>query len=379
MKDNSNQTIGIVGGGQLGRMTLLEARRMAIPVHILTPQHPSPASDLADRYLVGSLYDSEKILQLAEQCDVISFEIEHIDVETLKKIEASGKRVAPSSRVLEIIQDKSVQKGVLRDHGLPVSNWDLLTESNTETLLNKYGYPVVQKACKGGYDGKGVFVLKGPEDLPHMIKAPSFFEEHIPFQKEIAVMVARNGRGETKAYPMTEMEFDPDTNICDITLVPSPEGEEIQRKAQNLALKAVEALEGEGIFGVEMFLTKDKEILINEIAPRPHNSGHYTIEGCITSQYEQYIRAIMNLPLGSTELIKPNVMVNLLGAPGFSGDTKVKGLEEALKIPGVFVHIYGKQVTKPYRKMGHITALADTVEEAMDKAVKARKLISIEA
>lgn len=379
MKANRYPTIGIIGGGQLGRMTILEARRMDIPVIVLTPEHPSPASDIANDYIVGSLYDTAKIKELAQLCDVITFEIEHVDVATLAELEQEGKQVIPSSRVLQIIQDKSIQKKVLRDQGLPLSSWDMLTSDNREALLNRYGYPVVQKSCKGGYDGKGVMVLKSPEDIPDMLEGETFLEEWVDFQMEIAVMVARNGKGEIKAYPVVEMEFNPETNICDTTIVPSTLNEELQKEAQELAIKSVEALEGVGIFGVEMFLTKDNKILINEIAPRPHNSGHYTIEGCVSSQYEQYIRTLLNLPLGSTELIQANVMINLLGAEGFEGPTVVSGYDKALEIPGVFLHIYGKSLTKPHRKMGHLTALGKTREEALEKAHKAKQLITIQS
>ena len=244
-------------------------------------------------------------------------------------------------------------------------------------MINKYGYPVVQKSCTGGYDGKGVFVLKSDADIPNMIKGESFFEEYVPFEKEIAIMVARNARGQVKTYPLVDMEFDPTTNMCDITVCPAKVSKEVEEKAKEIATKVIEALDGYGIFGVEMFLTKDGEILINEVAPRPHNSGHYTIEGCYTSQYEQYLRAIMNLPLGATDYIKPNVMINLFGEVGYSGETLVEGFDEALEIEGVNIHLYGKKETKPNRKMGHITVLDENTDLALEKAKKAKNLIKI--
>lgn len=372
-----NKVIGIVGGGQLGRMTIQEARKMDIEVVVLTPSHPSPASDIADDYIVGSLYDSEKIIELSEKCDILSYEIEHIDVETLKKVEASGKIVNPSSKVLEIIQDKSLQKQVLLDHGLPTSRFNHVTNENLDELLEDYGYPVVQKACKGGYDGKGVYVIKSKEDLADMIEAPSFFEEFVPFEREIATMVARNAKGQMEIYPIVDMVFDEDTNMCDITVCPSKIDTKIQEEARELAKKAVEAIDGVGIFGVEMFLTEEGELLINEIAPRPHNSGHYTIEGCLTSQYEQYLRAIMNLPLGSSEIVKPSVMINLFGEVGYDGKVEVEGFDKALEIKGVNVHLYGKKETKPHRKMGHITVLDNDTDIALEKAKRAKDLIKI--
>lgn len=377
MKNPKNKVIGIVGGGQLGRMTILEAKKMDVEVVVLTPSHPSPASDIADDYIIGDLYDSDKIVELSEKCDVLTYEIEHINVEVLKEIEAKGKIVNPSSEVLAIIQDKNLQKKVLKEKGLPTSQWDMLNENNLEELLEKYDFPVVQKACKGGYDGKGVFLLKTRDDLSNMIKAPSFFEKYIPFEREIAVMVARNKKGQVKTYPVVDMLFDDKTNMCDITMCPSTIGVSLREKAKDLAQKAVEAIDGVGIFGVEMFVTKDGEILINELAPRPHNSGHYTIEGCITSQYEQYLRAIMNLPLGSVDIVKPSVMINLFGEEGYSGKVEVENFDKALEIEGVNIHLYGKKETKPNRKMGHITVLDDDLEKALEKAKKAKSLLKI--
>ena len=377
MINPKNKVIGIVGGGQLGRMTILEAKKMDIEVVVLTPSHPSPASDIADDYIVGDLYDSEKILELSEKCDILTYEIEHINVDVLREIEEKGKIVNPSSKVLEIIQDKNLQKEVLREKGLPTSDWDLINEENVEELVEKYGFPLVQKACRGGYDGKGVLLIKNREELKNMIKLPSFFEKYVPFEREIATMVARNKKGDIAIYPVVDMVFDENTNMCDITVCPSSIEEELKVRAKDMACKAVEAMNGVGIFGVEMFVTHDGEILINEIAPRPHNSGHYTIEGCITSQYEQYLRAIMNLPLGATDIVKPSVMINLFGEVGYEGKVEVEGFDKALEVEGANIHLYGKKETKSNRKMGHITVLDDNIEKALKKAKEAKSLIKI--
>lgn len=377
MINPKNKVIGIVGGGQLGRMTILEAKKMDIEVVVLTPSHPSPASDIADDYIVGDLYDSEKILELAEKCDILTYEIEHINVDVLREIEERGKIVNPSSKVLKIIQDKNLQKEVLKEKGLPTSEWDLINEENVEELLEKYGFPLVQKACRGGYDGKGVLLIKNREELKNMIQVPSFFEKYVPFEREIATMVARNKKGDMAIYPVVDMVFDEDTNMCDITMCPSNIDEDLKLRAKDMARKAVEAMDGVGIFGVEMFVTHEGEILINEIAPRPHNSGHYTIEGCITSQYEQYLRAIMNLPLGSTEIVKPSVMINLFGEVGYEGKVEVEGFDKALGVEGANIHLYGKKETKSNRKMGHITVLDDNLEKALEKAKEAKSLIKI--
>jgi 5-(carboxyamino)imidazole ribonucleotide synthase len=377
MTNPKNKVIGIVGGGQLGKMTILEAKKMDIEVVVLTPSHPSPASDIADSYIVGDLYDSEKILELAEKCDVLTYEIEHINVDILREIEERGKIVNPSSKVLKVIQDKNLQKEILKEKGLPTSKWSLIDEENLEELVEKYGFPLVQKACRGGYDGKGVLFIKNREELKNMIKVPSFFEEYIPFEREIATMVARNKKGDIAIYPVVDMVFDENTNMCDITMCPSSIDSRLKSRAKDIACQAVEAIDGVGIFGVEMFVTHDGEIIINEIAPRPHNSGHYTIEGCITSQYEQYLRAIMNLPLGSTDIVKPSVMINLFGEVGYDGNVEVEGFDKALGVEGANIHLYGKKETKSNRKMGHITVLDDNLEKALEKAKEAKSFIKI--
>lgn len=374
-----HKIVGIIGSGQLGRMTIQEARRMNIYTIVLTDVHPSPASEIADEYIVGSLYDAAKIEELASKCDIITYEIEHINVQILKKLESEGKSVVPSARVLEIIQDKSKQKDLLKKSGLPTSDWIMYDGNNFEDAIAAFGFPLVQKTCKGGYDGKGVFVLKSRADHANLLKGETFFEKYVPFEKEIAVMVARNKSGEIKSYPLVEMEFDDKTNICDTVVVPARESEDVNRRAQEIAVKCIEALDADGIFGVELFLTKDKEIIVNEIAPRPHNSGHYTIEGCMTSQYEQFLRAVMNMPLGSTKLIMPSAMVNVLGEQGYSGKVCVEGLEEVLKIEGAYVHLYGKRETKPSRKMGHITVIAESAEEALEKANRAKNILKIKS
>ena len=372
-----NKKIGIIGSGQLGRMTIQEARKMDIYTNVLTPEIPSPSSDISNDYIIGDLYDAEKIKELANKSDIITYEIEHINVEVLKELEESGTDVYPSSKVIGLIQDKSKQKELLNKNSIPTSDW-MMYNDNIEEIVEKYGFPLVQKSCKGGYDGKGVFIIKNEKDIQNMIKGDSFFEKHIDFQIEVAVMVARNRAGDIKTYPLVEMVFDEKTNICDTVLVPARVSNEIKKEAEEIALKCIEALDGVGIFGVEMFLTKDNQILVNEIAPRPHNSGHYTIEACMTSQYEQYLRAIMDLPLGSTKLLSPAVMVNLVGEDKHTGNAIVKGAEDALAIEGAYLHIYGKRETKPFRKMGHATILDEDVKKAYEKAMKVKDLIRIE-
>lgn len=369
--------LGIIGGGQLGKMAILEARKMDIHTTVLTEEYPSPASEISNDHIVGSLYDAEKIRELASKVDVVTIEIEHINVEVLKELEAEGKEIYPQSKVIELIQDKSKQKELLNINNIPTSKWKMTTKESIKDDIKEFGFPVVQKSCRGGYDGRGVFILKEESDIDKMIEGESFLESFIPCEKEIAVMVARSAGGEIKTYPVVEMAFDERTNICDTVIAPAMVDASIAKLAKSLAIECVKALDGVGIYGVEMFLTAAGEVLINEIAPRPHNSGHYTIEGCRTSQYEQFIRAISNYSLGNTEILAPSCMVNVLGEDGYTGSVKVEGINEMLKVDSAYLHLYGKKDTKPFRKMGHITALSSTQEDALKKALDARNHLKI--
>lgn len=367
--------IGIIGGGQLGKMMTLEAKKMGFYVVVLDPTPRSPAGQVADEQIVAGFFDSERIEELVKGSDITTYDLEHIDVQTLKKLYDEGHRIHPSPYILEIIQDKFIQKEFLRKNGIPVPRYKLAKD--LESDAREFGFPVVQKARKGGYDGRGVFIIKNEEDLGNAIKGETYLEEFVEIEKELAVMVARNEKGEIACYPVVEMYFDEDANICDTVIAPARIEEKHSKIAREIATSVVEAFKGVGIFGIEMFLTKQGEILVNEIAPRPHNSGHYTIEACVTSQFEQHMRAIMNLPLGSTELLIPAVMVNLLGEEGHHGKPALIGLEEALAIKGLSLHFYGKKETRPYRKMGHFTVVDRDVEKALEKALKAKKILKV--
>lgn len=373
MKKFIDLKIGIIGGGQLGKMIVQEAKKMGLYVIILDPTPDSPASQIADEQIVSSLNSEEKIKELVNKCDITTFEIEHINTDILKKLEKTGKNIFPTSRVLEIIKDKSRQKEFLNEFNIPTSHWKRIDES--EPIYGSFGFPVVQKACRGGYDGRGVYVIKNKEDIENRLKTESFIEEYIDFEKELAIMVARNRKGEIKSYPLVEMIFDKDENICDMIITPARVDEDIYKKASAIATKCVEALDGVGVFGIEMFLTKDNRILVNEIAPRVHNSGHYSIEGCVTSQFEQHIRCIMGLPLGSTELLIPTVVINVLGDKNHHGVPDYVGVDESLEIPGVSIHIYGKKETRPYRKMGHVTIIDKKIDKAIEKAYRVKKIL----
>ena len=370
----SSLKLGIIGGGQLGKIMSQKAKKLGFHVTILDPTPNCPAAQVSDRQIVAGFYDKEKLEQLVKECDVTTFELEHVDTEVLKKLYDQDYKIFPSPYVMELIQDKYEQKKLLDEKGIAVPKYKKV-ESKDD--LKSFGLPVIQKARKGGYDGKGVMLLRDENDLNNSIKADSFIEELVDIDKELAIIVARNIEGEIAVYPVVEMLFDERVNICDIVMAPARISEDLEKIAKEMAIKSIEILDGVGIFGVEMFLTKKGEVLLNEIAPRPHNSGHYTFESCATSQFEQIIRAVTNLPLGSTKLISPSVMVNLLGEEGYEGEPFIEGIHEALEIPELSFHFYGKKETKPFRKMGHITVLSEDLDEALKKALKAKDILKI--
>jgi len=370
----SNLKLGIIGGGQLGKIMSQKAKKMGFHVTILDPTFNCPAAQVSDKHIMGGFHDKQMLEQLVQETDVTTFELEHVDTSILKELFDNGHIIHPSPYVIELIQNKYEQKKLLDDKGIPVPAYK---DVQKDEDLAAFGFPVIQKAKMGGYDGKGVQMLKSEADLEKCLKTESFIEELVDIDKELAVIVARNIKGETKCYPVVEMLFDDRTNICDIVMAPAKLSDAIEKKSVEVSIKSIEALEGVGIFAVELFLTKQGEILVNEIAPRPHNSGHYTVEACATSQFEQIIRAVTNLPLGSTKLISPAVMINLLGEEGYEGEPFIDGIHEALEIPELSFHFYGKTFTKPFRKMGHVTVLDDNIDKALEKAMKAKNILKI--
>jgi len=370
----SNLKLGIIGGGQLGKIMSQKAKKMGFHVTILDPTYNSPAAQVSDKHIIGGFHDKEKLEQLVQETDVTTFEVEHVDTSILKELYNNGHIIHPSPYIIELIQNKYAQKKLLDTKGIPVPAYKNIEK---ESDFTAFGFPVIQKAKMGGYDGKGVMMLKSHADLKNRLKTESFIEELVDIDKELAVIVARNVEGQIKCYPVVEMLFDERVNICDIVMAPAKISKEIKEKAMEISVKSIEALEGVGIFAVELFLTKSGKILVNEIAPRAHNSGHYTVEGCATSQFEQIIRAVTNLPLGSTKLISPSVMINLLGEEGFEGEPFIDGIHDALEIPELSFHFYGKSFTKPFRKMGHITVLDDDIDKALEKAMKAKDILKI--
>ena len=382
MKTPLATKIGIIGGGQLGKMMILEAKKMGFVINVLDPDPTCPSSSICDNLIVGGLKDREKILELAAISDVITYEIEHINVAALYEIEKSGKPVYPTPQSLEIIQNKLSQKTTLLEKGVPCP--DLLAVNSVQDLLTageKFGYPMMVKACLGGYDGKGNFLLRSADkaqeafDALNGAKNPLMVESFVDFEMEISVLACRGQNGDIAIYPVAQNDHK--NEALDITRVPANISANIEEKAMDVARRVMEIFGGVGMFCVEMFVTRDGEVSVNEIAPRPHNSGHYTIEGCSSSQFDNHIRAVAGLPLGCTKLIMPTVMKNIFGAEGEQGKAHVTGVDKVLGIPGAKLHIYGKAETVPFRKMGHITVTADTLEEALRLANQAHADLKI--
>ncbi len=368
--------IGIIGGGQLGRMLVAAAKRIGCTCTVLDPYPNSPAGQLSGEQIVGTYHDPAALQELVTACDVTTFDIEDIDTETLTALAAAGHRIFPCPGLLADIQDKLRQKRVLAEAGIPSADFVPTDIPHPDTFA-AFGYPLVQKARRGGYDGRGVQVMHTPADFAKHLPVPSLVERFVPTRLELAVMVARGQDGATCTYPAVEMRMRPGENMLDMLLAPARVDAAIAQAAQDLALATVEALAGVGIFGVELFLTETNQLLVNEVAPRTHNSGHYTIEACLTDQFEQHLRAITGLPLGSTDLLRPAAMLNLLGEPGCTGRPVIRGLRAALAIPGVSVHLYGKAETRAHRKMGHVTVLDRDVEQARAKAEQVRALLFV--
>jgi 5-(carboxyamino)imidazole ribonucleotide synthase len=371
-------TLGVLGGGQLGRMLIQSAINYNQDIHILDPDPNAPCKDIAQQFTVGSLKDFAAVYAFGHHCDVITVEIEAVNTEALQKLADEGKKVYPQPHLLALIQDKRKQKQFYLEHGVPTAEF-ILTENKAEVIANASFLPAVNKLGKEGYDGRGVQVLRTAADLDQAFDAPGLLEKLIDFDKEIAVTVARNERGEVVAYPAVECAFHPTANLVEFLFAPAGISPEIEQKAQAIAKDLILKLDLVGILAVELFVTRTGEVLVNEIAPRPHNSGHHTIEANFTSQFEQHLRAVMNLPLGNTALRCPAAMINLLGEPGYEGAVEVEGLAEAMAEKGVYIHLYGKKHTKPFRKMGHVTLLGEDIEEVKDKAQRIKDLIKIKS
>lgn len=377
---SSNFKLGILGGGQLGKMLLYETRKFDIQTHVLDPSAEAPCRIACDYFEQGSLMDFDTVINFGKKVDLLTFEIESVSVEALEYLENQGKIVYPSSKTLRIIQNKSKQKQFYADHQIPTAKFkpfDSKTEL-TEALVHKQlGFPFVWKSAVGGYDGKGVSIIRNEEDIIPLPDLPCLAEEMIPFKNELAVITARNASGETKTYPVVEMEFHPEANQVEYVICPARIEDAVAEKARNLATKVSEAFQHVGLLAVEMFQTADDEILVNEVAPRPHNSGHYSIEASYTNQFEQHLRAILDLPLGNTDNKVGGVMVNLVGSPDYEGEPVYKNIDRIFRMKGVTPHIYGKKQTRPYRKMGHVTIVDKDINQARILAEEVKNTIRV--
>lgn len=359
--------IGILGGGQLGRMLLQCAANYPVVSYVLEQGNNPPASSLCDNFVEGDIKDYDTVYRFGKLVDVLTIEIENVNLEALFKLEEEGLKIYPRPHALKIIKDKGLQKQFYADNGIATSAF-VLVEDKAALSQHTSLLPIAQKLRQGGYDGKGVEILKAEADFGKAFDAPSVLEKLVDIEKEISVIVAKNEDGDVAIYPPTEMVFDPRYNLVDYLLSPSELTTEQTEYAQALALKVMTALDSPGIFAVEMFLDKQGQILVNETAPRAHNSGHQSIEGNYSSQYDTQMRLLQNLPMGSTNVIQPSLMLNLVGEPGHSGTVKYQGLAEALKIEGAYIHLYGKHETKPGRKMGHVTILGKDKTDLLQKA-----------
>ena len=377
---SSQFKLGILGGGQLGKMLLYNTRKFDIFTSVLDPSDEAPCKIACNEFHKGDLMDFDTVYEFGKNVDVLTIEIENVNVEALKKLEREGVKVYPSAKTLETIQNKAKQKLFYIDHNLPTAEFsrfaykhEIIIALEHETL----SFPFVWKSAQFGYDGNGVKIVRNDSDLKSLPNVECITEKLVPFKNELAVIVARNVKGHVKVYPVVEMEFHPEANQVEYVICPARISKEVALKAELIALKASAAFEHVGLLAVEMFQTEDDEILINEVAPRPHNSGHHTIESSYTSQFEQHIRAILGLPLGKTESKVGGIMVNLVGAEGYEGDVVYQNIEDIMEMDGVTPHIYGKKLTRPFRKMGHVTIVHENINEARKIAGEVKQKIKV--
>jgi 5-(carboxyamino)imidazole ribonucleotide synthase len=361
-----NFKLGVLGGGQLGRMLIQSGVDLNINFSILDPDADAPCRSLAE-FTCGKLTDFDTIMKFGEKCDLLTIEIENVNTKALRQLASQGKKVFPQPEVIELIQDKCKQKEFYRDKGIPTAEF-ILVKDKEEVRKNLSRLPAVNKLGREGYDGRGVQLLRTEKDIDKAFDAPGLLEKLIDFEKEIAIIVARNEGGQLVTYPAVEMVFHPEANLVEYLFAPAQLKKGVAEKADAIARKVISELGMVGLLAVEMFVTSEGDVLVNEIAPRPHNSGHQTIEANITSQYEQHLRAILNLPLGDTSIVMSSAMVNILGEPNYTGLAQYEGLNEVLKLAGAHVHLYGKKLTKPFRKMGHVTIVDNDMESLKKKA-----------
>jgi len=377
---SSHFKLGILGGGQLGKMLLNETRKFDIKTHVLDPSDEAPCKISCNSFTKGDLMDYDTVFNFGKQVDILTFEIENVNVDALEALEKEGVKVYPSSKNLRVIQNKAAQKLFYVDNNLPTSPFSRFAYiSEIEDAIANGGLqlPFVWKSSQFGYDGNGVKIVRSLGDLKGLPKGECIAEQLVNFKNELAVIVSRNPNGEVKTYPVVEMEFHPEANQVEYVICPGRISEDVAKKAQDIALSVSKAFNHVGLLAVELFQTQDDNILINEVAPRPHNSGHQTIEASYTSQFEQHLRAILNLPLGRTDNKVGGVMVNLVGAEGYSGNVIYQNIDNIMQMEGVTPHIYGKRVTRPFRKMGHVTIVNEDLNTARQIAENVKKTIKV--
>ena len=373
---SSSFKLGILGGGQLGRMLLTETQKWDIYTAVLDPAANTPCTDICNSFTQGDLMDYDAVYNFGKQVDVLTVEIEHINIKALYQLEKEGVAVFPQPNVLELIQHKGLQKDFYAKHKIPTASYQRF---ETKTALEKqsFQFPMVWKSAKFGYDGMGVKVLKNKSDVNNLPDVPCILEEFVPIKNEFAVIVARNASGEMANYPVVEMEFHKEANQVEYVVCPAKISVELAEKINMMAIQVAEAFKHVGLLAVEFLMNEKDEIVVNEVAPRPHNSGHYSIEASHTNQFEQHIRAILNLPLGSTDSLLAGIMVNLVGETGYTGEVIYKNIEKVLAMKGVTPHIYGKKITRAFRKMGHVTIVNEDINKAREIAKEVKRTIRV--
>ena len=377
---SSNFKLGILGGGQLGKMLLSETRKFDIYTKVLDPSNEAPCKISANEFVQGDLMDYETVYNFGKDIDLLTVEIENINIEALKQLEQEGLKVYPQPDVLEIIRNKGRQKQFYATNSIQTSPFTVYNSAiNLKEAINSkiVSLPFVWKSTEFGYDGMGVKIVRNNEDVASLADVECIAETLVDFENELAVIVSRNLQGNIKTYPVVEMEFHPEANQVEYVICPARISDEIAKKAQETAKKVAKAYNHVGLLAVEMFQTESDDILVNEVAPRPHNSGHYSIEASYTSQFEQHIRAILNLPLGSTESKAPGIMVNLVGSENHNGEVFYENIDKILNLKGVTPHIYGKKITRPFRKMGHVTIINENIQTAREIAKEVKETINV--
>ncbi len=370
--------VGILGGGQLGRMLLQAAANYVVETYVLENDEDCPAAHLCTHFVKGDIKDFDTVYNFGKKVDVLTIEIEAVNVEALEKLEEEGLTIYPKPSAIKTIRNKIVQKQFYQDNGIPSPQF-VITNNKSEIKNHLSFLPAVHKLAQGGYDGKGVQIIKAESEAHTAFDAPAVLEKMVNVQKEIAIIIAMNAKGQTAIYPPVEMVFNPSLNLLDYQIAPARITKDVLWKAEAIALKVVKSLASPGLFAIEMFVDKNNEVLVNETAPRVHNSGHHTIEASYCSQYDMLWRVILNYPLGNTANITCSTIVNIIGANGYSGEAKYEGLDDVLKMDGAFVHLYGKKITKPGRKMGHVTILCTDVADMNHKANRVKQLLQVKA